>query len=88
MTRHSGYGLESGLAERELAAGMRQRRNECKRIGSVFTHWVILLGPATRRFWGFPVFSVPRGTIVSAREPNELAGQMKAVERTARHELR
>jgi len=67
----------------DLAAEIAQRQDDCARIESVFSAWLILWGPYSRRFWAFPAFRVPPGTIVSARDPNELAGQMKAVQRAA-----
>jgi hypothetical protein len=40
-------------------------------------------GTYSRHFWAYPMFRVQRGTIVHAASPDDLAGMMRAIERSA-----
>lgn len=59
--------------QRELAA----------RIGRDFPRWLVLWGAYSRRFWAYPRFRVPRGTIAEAASPDDLAAQMRSIQRAA-----
>lgn len=61
----------------------REQRRQAARLAEVFPYWVVLWGPWSRRFWAFPCFGVPRGTIAHSPDPGELASRMRAVERFA-----
>jgi len=67
----------------DLAEEIAQRQADCARIEQVFPCWLVMWGAASRAYWGYPRFDVPAGTVASARTPNELAGRMRAIERTA-----
>src|SRR5262249_2117038 len=43
----------------------------------------LLSGAWTRRYWAFPRFRVPRGTILCATDPGDLAAQMRQVQAAA-----
>lgn len=66
-----------------LAEELRQRREDCARIEQVFPAWWVTWGAGSRLYWGYPLFRAPAGTIASAGSPNELAGQMRAIQRAA-----
>ena len=53
------------------AAGRIERQNP---------GWVIMYGPWTRRFWAYPQFFTPRGTILDAPSTAELLPLMRAAE--------
>ena len=46
-------------------------------------HWMIMWGCYTRRYVAFPLFPAPRGTILTALAPAELAAKMRGQERPA-----
>jgi hypothetical protein len=56
--------------ERQVASEIEQSRPS----------WLVMWGCYSRLFWGFPRFSVPRGTIVSASKPDRLLADMDSVE--------
>lgn len=60
--------------ERELAAKLTRRT----------LRWLVLWGPYSRRYWAFPCFDVPPGTILDAPGPRELLTQMNSTELAAR----
>jgi hypothetical protein len=43
-------------------------------------NWAVMWGCYTRLFWAFPLFEVPKGTIVSARDADRLLLDMEQVE--------
>lgn len=53
------------------------------RIRQAFPCWYIMWGKYSRELWAYPMFRVPAGTIVHSADPNDLAGMMRAVERSA-----
>jgi hypothetical protein len=53
---------------------------EAARVQRAHPAWVVLYGPYTRTFYGFPVFAVPAGTIVSAATPADLVVLMRQTE--------
>lgn len=69
---------------RSHRADDREQRQQAVRLAEVFPRWVVMWGAWTRQFWAFPCFGVPRGTIAHSPDPSELAGRMRAVERSAR----
>jgi hypothetical protein len=42
--------------------------------------WLVMWGTASRRYWAYPTFNVPKGTILSAADPGELLTQMRQIE--------
>jgi hypothetical protein len=42
--------------------------------------WLVMWGVASRCYWAYPKFNVPKGTILSAFNPDELLSQMRQVE--------
>jgi hypothetical protein len=46
-------------------------------------NWLVLWGCYTHSYVAFPLFSAPRGTILTARTPGEMAGKMRREERMA-----
>ena len=43
--------------------------------------WIVIWGIFSREYWAFPKFNVPPHTILHARNPSQLAAQMRQVER-------
>jgi hypothetical protein len=43
-------------------------------------HWLVMWGCYSRLFWAFPIFQAPKGTIVSAPNPEMLLAGMRGVE--------
>lgn len=58
------------------------QRELARRIEQVFPQWVVLWGAYSRQFWAFPQFRVPRGTIAHAASPDDLAGMIRAIQRS------
>jgi hypothetical protein len=50
------------------------------RISQVFPLWLILWGTWSRRYWAYPRFRAPRGTILQAADPGDLVAQMRQVQ--------
>jgi hypothetical protein len=48
------------------------------------SHWLIMWGCYTRSYIAFPLFAAPRGTILTAAHPADLAAKMRRQERSAR----
>lgn len=71
------------MSRAALAEELRQHRGDCAAIEKAFPGWLVMWGPYSRQFWGYPLFRAPAGTIASAGSPSELAGQMRAIERAA-----
>jgi hypothetical protein len=42
--------------------------------------WLVIWGTASRRYWAFPWFNVPQGTILNERDPRELLTRMRQTE--------
>jgi len=42
--------------------------------------WLVMWGTGSRRYWAFPAFAVPCGTIVSAADPDDLITRMRETE--------
>lgn len=55
------------------------QRERATRLGEVFPHWLIHWGAWSRRYWAYPRFRAPRGTILNAADPGDLATQMRQV---------
>lgn len=47
------------------------------------THWLVMWGCYTRNYVAFPLFAAPRGTILTAAAPAEMAAKMRRQERSA-----
>lgn len=46
-------------------------------------NWLVLWGCYTHSYVAFPLFSAPRGTILTATTPAEMSGKMRREERVA-----
>lgn len=46
-------------------------------------HWLVMWGCYTRNYVAFPLFAAPRGTILTAAAPAEMAAKMRRQERSA-----
>jgi hypothetical protein len=42
--------------------------------------WLVMWGLYTRQYIAFPMFSAPKGTIASGRNPDELLNRMRQIE--------
>lgn len=64
-------------------------RNEdaCRAAAARLQHdhknWLVLWGCYTHNYVAFPLFPAPRGTIITAATPGEMAGRMRRQERMA-----
>ena len=68
------------------AAGFRDdrvQRENAVRVESVFPGWLVMWGLYSRKFWAYPRFDAPPGTIAQAADANTLAGIMHRIERSA-----
>jgi hypothetical protein len=59
------------------------QRKQAARIERAFPHWLVMRGAYSRKFWAYPRFRVPWGTIAHATSPNDLAGMMRAIQQSA-----
>jgi hypothetical protein len=62
---------------RDRDPGQRER---AARLGQAFPHWLIHWGTWSRRYWAYPKFRAPRGTILCAADPADLAAQIRQVQ--------
>lgn len=46
-------------------------------------HWMVMWGCYTRTYVAFPLFHAPRGTILTATVPDEMAAKIRRQERAA-----
>jgi hypothetical protein len=58
-------------------------RRAAARLQRDHQHWMVMWGCYTRRYVAFPLFPAPRGTILTAVAPAELAAKMRRQERSA-----
>ncbi len=56
------------------------QRAQAAQIQATCPQWVVLWGCASRRFWAFPQFAAPPGTIVSDGDPATLVARMRQAE--------
>jgi hypothetical protein len=73
--RSPGRGAKRAFDQRE--------RQIAARIAQDFPRWLVLWGLYSRRFWAFPCFRVPRGTIAEAANPDDLVAEMRSIQRAA-----
>lgn len=65
------------------------RRNEdaCRQAAAQLQRdhgrWLVLWGCYTRRYIAFPLFGAPRGTVLTAATPGEMAAKIHSTERSA-----
>jgi hypothetical protein len=59
------------------------RRTTAARLQEIFPSWFIMWGTYSRRYWAYPCFGVPRGTIAHAADANDLAAAMRAIQISA-----
>ena len=53
------------------------------RLQHEYRHWMIMWGCYTRTYVAFPLFHAPRGTILTATVPDEMADKIRRHERAA-----
>lgn len=75
-------------SERPAGRGARRaydqrERQIAARIARDFPRWLVIWGLHSRRFWAYPCFRVPRGTIADAANPDDLAAQMRSIQHAA-----
>jgi hypothetical protein len=58
-------------------------RAAAARLQRDHNHWLVLWGCYTHSYVAFPLFSAPRGTILTAATPGEMTGKMRREERVA-----
>jgi hypothetical protein len=59
------------------------QRKAADRIQRQHPAWLVMYGPWTRHFWAYPLFPVPRGTILNAPSTGELVAWMRTTELAA-----
>jgi hypothetical protein len=64
------------------------QRRAAARLSRRYPHWEILWGTWSRRFWGFPRFDAPPGTIICAPTVAALLSLMRQAELAAEAGLR
>jgi hypothetical protein len=42
--------------------------------------WLVMYGAGSRRYWAFPAFSVPSGTLLASADLDELVSWMRETE--------
>jgi hypothetical protein len=57
-----------------------QERRVAAEIEQSHPHWAVMWGCHSRRFWAFPYFQAPQGTIVSAPDRDGLLADMRSIE--------
>ena len=57
-----------------------QERRVAAEIEQSHPHWAVMWGCHSRRFWAFPYFQAPQGTIVSAPDRDRLLADMHSIE--------
>ena len=57
-----------------------QERQVAAEIEQSHPHWAVIWGCYSRRFWAFPYFQAPQGTIVSAPDRDRLLADMHSIE--------
>lgn len=60
-------------AQRQTASALAQHN----------PRWAVMWGLHSRLYWAFPLFDVPRHTVVSAADPGTLLAGMRQTEMTA-----
>ncbi len=56
------------------------QRQTAARIQHPRPHWLLMWGPHSRRYYAYPLFGAPPGTIVSASDPGRLVTRMRQAE--------
>jgi hypothetical protein len=68
-------GARRAFDEREREIAVRIERD--------FPRWLVIWGLYSRRFWAYPCFRVPTGTIAEAANPDDLVAEMCSIQRAA-----
>jgi hypothetical protein len=76
-TEDAGSGDDSG---RRYDPGQRLT---AARIQHANPHWLLMWGPHSRRYFAFPLFWAPPGTMVTATDPTWLLTRMRQAETAA-----
>jgi hypothetical protein len=58
-------------------------RMAAARLQHEYRRWMIMWGCYTRMYVAFPLFHAPRGTIITATVPEEMAAKIRRQERAA-----
>jgi len=58
-------------------------RMAAARLQREHPNWLVIWGCYTRSYVAFPLFAAPRGTILTAAAPDEMAARMRRQERSA-----
>ena len=61
------------------------QRLTAARIQQANPGWLLIWGTHSRRYFAFPLFGAPRGTIVTASAPDRLLTRMRRAETAAAH---
>lgn len=61
----------------------KRERQIAQRIEADFPYWLVMWGVGSRKFWAYPRFRVPRGTIAKATDPNDLVAEMRSIQAAA-----
>ncbi len=56
------------------------QRLTAARLQHTNPHWLLMWGPHSRRYYAYPLFGAPPGTIVSASAPDRLVTRMRQAE--------
>jgi hypothetical protein len=64
----------------DAAGDEQQHRDTADGLQRDHPRWLVLYGTYTRQYVAFPLFSAPRGTILSNAQPGALARQIQKAE--------
>lgn len=56
------------------------QRRAAARAQAAHGGWLVLWGPGSRRFWAFPLFQVPAGTMIQAVDLGALLAALRDAE--------
>lgn len=57
-----------------------RERLTATRLQHANPHWLLLWGTHSRRYYAFPLFTAPRGIIITSPDPDRLLGRMRQTE--------
>ena len=78
--RHSGEVQPEPEYDSPLERYDPDEHDTAVRIGEANPQWHVMWGSWSRRFWAYPHFAAPRGTLVSSPDPGELIARMRSAE--------
>jgi hypothetical protein len=62
-----------------------QHRKTAQRIEQLFPQWLVMWSLYREEYWACPCFDAPPGTVVRARDVNQLTRDMYAVQAAVRY---